>query len=471
MRCRPPTARSCFRAAPSLTTAITSWLRVAGDVVPLCADLALTGISLESATEVPARPRCCAESSASRTALPVVVRLNRRPRLTVPVLASRPAALFIDPGYPQTGPIAVTATLDGNGAAALSSRPSPWDPVSPPVPQLAALARAAAGQRISRSTERTAPLVGSLTDVRVLVAGAGSVGSQIAENLVRSGVGAFTVIDPESVEAPNLSRTIYTAADIGIPKPDALATRLRAIDPAVHVDRHVSPLGLTDLRQTLDGITLVVAATDDMAEQALLAHHAYAAGIPLVACALYKVAAAGEVVISVPAAKSACWSCAVGAGTNAGQYRPERDYGLGGRLAGEAAIGPSIHLVTSVASSVALGLLAGPDSPAGRPYGRLLAENRTLGLIATSPNWDFFRQVFAGMDHQHAPQSVWVRVERSATCPVCGSVPIPPLTERAGAQLADVIAGIREQLRNEGAAALLSVPPNTTVNITDSGDS
>jgi molybdopterin/thiamine biosynthesis adenylyltransferase len=264
-------------------------------------------------------------------------------------------------------------------------------------------------------------------------------------------VGALTIIDPEPVEAPNLSRTTYIAADIGTPKPDALAARLRAINPAVHVGRHVSPLGLTDLRQALNGITLVVAATDDMGEQALLAHHAYAAGIPLVACALYKAAAAGEVVISVPAAKSACWSCAVGAGTPADQYRPERDYGLGGRLAGEAALGPSIHLVTSVASTVALGLLAGPGSPAGHPLARLLAENRTLGLIATSPNWDFFRQVFAGMDHQHAPQSVWVRVERSATCPVCGSAPIPPLTEQAGAQLANVIAGARAQMRDEDA--------------------
>ena len=135
----------------------------------------------------------------------------------------------------------------------------------------------------------------------------------------------------------------------------------------------------------------------------MLAHHAYAVGIPLVACALYKAAAAGEVVISVPAAKNACWSCAVGAGTAADQYQPERDYGLGGRLAGEAALGPSIHLVTSVASSIALGLLAGPGSPAGRALVRLLAENRTLGLIATSANWDFFRQVFAGMEHQHAP--------------------------------------------------------------------
>ena len=118
---------------------------------------------------------------------------------------------------------------------------------------------------------------------------------------------------------------------------------------------------------------------------------------------------------------------------------------------GEAALGPSIHLVTSVASFLALGLLAGPDTPAGRPLARLLAENRTLGLIATTANWDFFPRVFAGMDHQHAPQSVWVRVERSASCLVCGSAPAPPLNEQAGAQLADVIASVREQVRDEDA--------------------
>ena len=102
-----------------------------------------------------------------------------------------------------------------------------------------------------------------------------------------------------------------------------------------------------------------------MTEQALLAHHAYAAELPLVACALYKKAAAGEVVLSVPAARTACWWCAVGAGTPSDSYRPGRDYGLHGRLAGESALGPSIHLVAGVAASAALGLLAGPRSQAG----------------------------------------------------------------------------------------------------------
>jgi molybdopterin/thiamine biosynthesis adenylyltransferase len=442
--------------------------RAVGNVVLLGADLAMAGILLESATETPSGHDV--SESAARTPLPGVVRLNRRPRLAVPVPGDRPAALFIDPGYPQTGPIAVVGALGSDGTPTLIPQPSPWDPVSASGPQLAALAVAAAGRRITGSTERAAPLVGPLGHARVLIAGAGSVGSKIAEDLVRSGVGTFTIIDPDPVEPPNLSRTVYAAADIGIPKPDALAARLRAIDPAVQVSRHVSPLGLIDLGKALDGISLVVAATDDMGEQAVLAHHAYAASIPLVACALYRAAAAGEVVISVPAAETACWSCAVGASTAAGQYRPERDYGLGGRLVGEAALGPSIHLVTSVASSVALGLLAGPDSPAGLPLARLLAARRTLGLIATSANWDFFSQVFAGMDHQYAPQSVWVRVERSDTCPVCGPTPVPPLTERDGAQLVDAIAQLRNEVQGEDFALPQPADQEPDPDVVDSGE-
>jgi molybdopterin/thiamine biosynthesis adenylyltransferase len=290
--------------------------------------------------------------------------------------------------------------------------------------------------------------VGTLSGRRVLIAGAGSVGSRIAEDLVRSGVGAFTVIDPDRVDAPNLARTVYSAADIGAPKPDALARRLRAIDPAVMVDRHGTALGAADLPQALAGVSLVVAATDDMTEQALLAHHAYAAGVSLVACALYKKAAAGEVVLSVPAAKTACWWCAVGAGTPSDSYRPGRDYGLHGRLVGESALGPSIHLVTAVAASAALGLLAGPASPTGRHLKRLLAQRRTLGLITTTPGWGFFKAIFAGMDHQHAPQSVWVRVDPSADCPVCGTCPAPPLDTQAASDIAQIISAHRQNTTN-----------------------
>ncbi|MFE2516394.1 HesA/MoeB/ThiF family protein [Streptomyces mirabilis] len=426
-----------------------------GEVVPLAADLAVGGVALASATDVHTwlSPRRH-QGNAQGTPLPTVVRVNRRPRLAVPVPAERPAALFIDPAYPHVGPLAVISTSSNGGDdPQLLSLPSPWDPVAPSAPQLAALARAAAGRRLDGATDRVWPLVGTLAERRVLLAGAGSVGCRIAEDLVRCGVGAFTVIDPDVVEPPNLARTVYTAADVGTAKPDALAQRLRAIDPAVRVTGHTHALGALDLRALLDGVDLVVGATDDMGEQALLAHHAYAAGIPLVACALYKAAAAGEVVISVPAVNTACWSCAVGERSSVTGYRPDKDYGLHGRLVGEAALGPAIHLVTEVAAMAATGLLAGPDSPAGTHLKPLVAQGRTLGLVSTVPGWEFFPKLFEGMNHQHAPQSVWVRVRPNPKCPVCGTEKAPPLTTEQGMELAEILTNLRQQEAEENERA------------------
>ena len=75
-------------------------------------------------------------------------------------------------------------------------------------------------------------LSGSLRGRTVLVAGLGSVGSYVAEQLARSGVGALSLLDPERVEAANLSRTAYVAEDVGRMKTEALARRLLAIVPA-----------------------------------------------------------------------------------------------------------------------------------------------------------------------------------------------------------------------------------------------
>ena len=82
---------------------------------------------------------------------------------------------------------------------------------------------------------RVRGLVGSIEERAVLVAGAGSVGSRIAEDLVRSGVGRIVVIDPDAVSLPNMARSVYTRAQIGVPKVRALAERLCAINPRVEV--------------------------------------------------------------------------------------------------------------------------------------------------------------------------------------------------------------------------------------------
>lgn len=70
---------------------------------------------------------------------------------------------------------------------------------------------------------------------RVLVLGCGSLGAPVAELLARGGVGELHLLDKEGFEAENCSRHVLGAADIGVPKANALATRLRMLIPGLMV--------------------------------------------------------------------------------------------------------------------------------------------------------------------------------------------------------------------------------------------
>lgn len=283
-------------------------------------------------------------------------------------------------------------------------------------------------------TDRTARLDGlvpPLADARVLVVGCGSVGSTMADILVRHGVGAFTLIDPDDVEAPNLSRSVYTAADCGRPKVDALADHLRAVDPATHVDAHAIPvaeLGEVGLSDAISSCDLVVAATDDPVTQGALNHRSYVLDRPALYTALYRGALAGEIVVTVPGA-TPCWACATGQldlDDDGAVRSGVKDYGTG-RLAGEVALGADVLTVVSVAAKVGIGLLAGPDSPAGLHAVMAMARH-SMCIVATSASWDWFPATFGDTPGQYAPQSVWMRVEGSDDCPVCGSERRAPVT-------------------------------------------
>jgi len=71
---------------------------------------------------------------------------------------------------------------------------------------------------------------------RVLVLGAGGLGSVSAQYLVRAGIGRLTIIDRGKVDLPDLNRQLlYTTADIGTPKASIAAKLLREINPDVEV--------------------------------------------------------------------------------------------------------------------------------------------------------------------------------------------------------------------------------------------
>jgi tRNA A37 threonylcarbamoyladenosine dehydratase len=76
-----------------------------------------------------------------------------------------------------------------------------------------------------------------LRNARVAVIGLGGVGSWTVEALARSGIGAITLIDLDDICITNVNRQLHAIdGQIGRPKADALADRVRAINPACRVE-------------------------------------------------------------------------------------------------------------------------------------------------------------------------------------------------------------------------------------------
>src|SRR5690606_27695106 len=122
-----------------------------------------------------------------------------------------------------------------------------------------------------------------LYDAHVLVIGAGGLGCPAMQSLVSAGVGRITVIDDDTVDITNIHRQIlFGASDVGRPKVEVAAQRLRELQPGIPV------AALQERRPTANAVGLVGSAdlvlggSDSFAPQYRVADAAEIAGPPLV---------------------------------------------------------------------------------------------------------------------------------------------------------------------------------------------
>ena len=316
----------------------------------------------------------------------------------------------------------------------------------------------------ARAVERRAALLsrsagllsGALRERTALVVGCGSVGSCVAEQLVRGGVGRLVLVDPETVEAENLSRTVYTAEDVGRLKTEALSRRLLRIDPAAELaleSRAVEALDPAALDALVRRADLVVAATDDPGAQRALDRFAYARGKPALFIGLYAGARGGEVILTFPE-RTACYLCATRSRHEleraGGRVARALDYGTG-RLRGEVALGADIQHVASAAVKLALSLLlpAGSEAALRTFAEEVLSSGMPYLTLSTVSGYWFYPQVFGETPGQGAYQSVWLTPRRSEDCPVCGppSAREDPLQVPLRAPRREAFAALREPER------------------------
>ncbi len=126
-----------------------------------------------------------------------------------------------------------------------------------------------------------------LKAARVLVVGAGGLGSPAALYLAAAGVGVIGLIDPDTVAASNLQRQIlFTTADVGALKVDAGRERLGELNPHIQIESHAVAVTAENAAEVVAGYQLVLDGTDDFATRFAVSDACTAAGIPLVSGAL-----------------------------------------------------------------------------------------------------------------------------------------------------------------------------------------
>src|SRR5262245_32917665 len=96
-----------------------------------------------------------------------------------------------------------------------------------------------------------------------LLIGAGGLGSPAALYLAAAGVGRIGLVDFDRVDASNLQRQVlYDTRDVGAPKTDVAARKLRALNPDVEVVVHDAKLEAANAREILAGYDVVMDGTD-----------------------------------------------------------------------------------------------------------------------------------------------------------------------------------------------------------------
>ena len=126
-----------------------------------------------------------------------------------------------------------------------------------------------------------------LKAARVLVIGAGGLGSPVIAYLAAAGVGTLGVVDHDTVSLSNLQRQlIHDTGGIGSPKAESAGQFVAALNPHVAFMPHAERLGLENAAAVMAGYDLVLDGTDNFSTRRIAAEAAAARGLPLVSGAV-----------------------------------------------------------------------------------------------------------------------------------------------------------------------------------------
>lgn len=220
---------------------------------------------------------------------------------------------------------------------------------------------------------------------KVLVVGAGGLGSPVLMYLAAAGVGQLGVIDADVVDLSNLQRQIiHTTPDIGKKKAESAADTIKALNPSCEVEVINELFSVKNAAELVERYDIIVDGTDNFAAKFLINDACVLGGKPLSHAGILRFR--GQLLTIIPN-EGPCFHCLFDAPPPPGSVPSCREAGVLGAVAG---------VIGTLQATEVLKLILGVGQPL---VGRLLT-------------WDALDQKFRN-----------VPVKRNPACPVCGENP------------------------------------------------
>jgi adenylyltransferase/sulfurtransferase len=210
-----------------------------------------------------------------------------------------------------------------------------------------------------------------LAKSKVLIVGAGGLGSWLSELLIRAGVGEVKLADADTVDWTNLARqAMYEELDAADARPkfQAAEKRLHKINSAVTVHTIQTRLAPTNINTLADGVDLILDGTDDWTTRFVINDYAVKMRKPWIFAGV--VGAQGQVMPYLPG-RGACLRCVF-------ETPPSKQVELANKASALGVLGPAVAAIASIEAIEAMKILTGQVDAVGK---HLLKINTWTGQM------------------------------------------------------------------------------------------
>ena len=212
-----------------------------------------------------------------------------------------------------------------------------------------------------------------LRSARVMLIGAGALGSPAGLYLAAAGVGQIGVVDDDAVELSNLNRQpLHFTPDLSLMKAENAKVKLAALNEDVMVESYPARLDAMNAEALVLGADAVVDCSDSFETRYLVNDACCANGIPLVEAG---VLGFSGLVMSIRPGESACYRCAFAVEPPPGSVPSCREAGVLGAMAG---------IVGSIQALEAIKLLTGVGEPLLDRILQIEGSDLTFTTVSTS---------------------------------------------------------------------------------------